>query len=93
MKSKYDWSKAPGDAKAITTDKDGLVRVWQSKQVKIEASHLTQNMEYEIWWLSMELVGKWPSVFTASGSKFDIQPFDGDWADSLEMRPVQDGAA
>lgn len=87
MKTKYNWSSLPAAAQAITTNQDQEVRVWLSKKVKLESRHFTINEDDEIWWLANSLAGKYELIFGEDGSKHGIQPFAGDWRDSLEMRP------
>lgn len=94
MKTKYNWSSLPAAAQAITTNKDNEVRVWLSKEVKLESRHFIINKDDEIWWLADSLAGKYAMIFGEGGKQHGIQPFVGDWRDSLEMRPdVKTGEA
>ena len=69
---KYEWSKIPIDVDWVATDKDGKVWGYSIEPV----------IDFDRWGYP------WMSDLPNPQKLFFLEPYEGDWEDSLEERPT-----
>lgn len=102
METKYDWSLAPADASLIATQRDKTVIVFKGNITnsdvcaydgflegywggKDEFCRNSKNWSVEVAWADSFLLMNGQFL----GNPYGITPYEGDWKDSLEQRPVE----
>jgi hypothetical protein len=77
MKNKYDWSKVPSDVEFITTDSDGRIKGFDGEPMMGIAKNGSGNFHSNYEYYDLTKL---------------LTPYQGNWQDSIELRPKGENA-